>query len=217
MKISIKMKKIIVFGANGGTGKEVVKQALEMGYEVTAVVRNLNTFNQTHPFLNIIKGDVLQRENFEKKVIGKDAVISCIGSGSTKPTTIYSIGIENIITAMNATAVKRLMCISAGGLDVNPLNNFIMRILTKNILQRILKEPYNDMRLMEQEVRASELNYTIVRPPRLINKPLTGIYRAKLNDNLKNTGSLARTDLAHYIVHHLEDTNTFKSTAHLSY
>lgn len=211
------MKKIIVFGASGGTGLQIVKQALEAGYEVTAILPNPYALPLQHPNLKIIHGDVMQPETFKEAVKGNDAVISALGTGSIKPTTLYSAGVKNIIAEMEKNNVQRLLCISAGGLDVNPKNNFLIRLLTKLLLQRILKEPYKDMCLMEKEVEQTGLNYTIIRPPRLKDAQLTGKYRVKINDNLENTSSIARADLAHYIVHHIEDRQIFKSIVHVSY
>lgn len=189
------MKKIIVFGATGGTGKEVAKQALDEGYEVTAVVRNPSGFDLKHQHLRIIKGDVLQPSTFEREIAGKEAVVSCLGASSnTKPTTLYSEGVKNIISAMNTAKVKRIVCISAGALDTNEEMGFFIRLLTKIVLQPILKNLYSDMRLMEAKIENSALDWTIVRPPMLKNKPLTGKYRTAVNSHIKRPFSISRAD-----------------------
>lgn len=212
------MKKIIVFGATGGTGKEVVKQALEKGYEVTAIVRNLSAFDLLHPCLKTIKGDVLQSSTYEKEIKGKEAVISCIGTGtSTKPTIIYSEGIQNIISAMNKTEVKRLVCISAGALYTNKEMGFFIRALTTVVLQRILKAPYTDMRLMETKVENSNLDWTILRPARLTNKRMTGKYRVAIHSHIKRPFSIARTDLARYMLSSIENSKTFRTKIEIAY
>ena len=84
------MKKIVVFGASGSTGKLVVGQALEAGYQVAVVVRTPDAFKLRDRNLEIIKGDVLRPTTFENAVKGKDAVISCLGSNGKEPTTVYS-------------------------------------------------------------------------------------------------------------------------------
>jgi putative NADH-flavin reductase len=211
------MDKIVVFGAAGGTGIEIVKQALGAGYQVTAVVRSPEKFGLVHPNLLVRQGDVLLGGTFDNVVAGRDAVISAIGNRSTKPTKLYSEGLRNILDAMQRTKVQRLICISAGGLDVNPKCSFFVRVLTKYILQRILKEPYADLRLMEAVVRQSGVNYTIMRPSRLLDKPVTGQYRIGINDNISKPFSIARADVAHFIVHHIGDMGTFKSTTAISY
>lgn len=90
------MKKIIVFGANGKTGSEIVKQALAAEYHVTAIVRNPSAKAMSHPNLTIIKGDAMQIESFRSLIKGNSAVISALGSGNTKPTKLFSEGVGNI-------------------------------------------------------------------------------------------------------------------------
>ena len=211
------MKKIIVCGAAGGTGIEIVKQALYMGYLVTALVRYPEKISLVDPHLVVKQGDVTDVHSIGEAMKGQDAVISAIGNRSTKPTTLYSDGIGNILTAMRQNNLQRLICISAGGLDVNPKASFFVRLLTKYVLQRILKEPYADLRSMETLVRKSGTHYTIVRPSRLLDKPVTGEYRATINSDITKPFSIARADVAHFIVNHIGDDATFRSVVAISY
>jgi putative NADH-flavin reductase len=212
------MERLIIFGATGGTGQEVVKQALNNGYKVTIVVRRPLSFPLQHPQLKIVQGDVLQLSTFASDMQGKDAVISCLGVGkSRKPTTLYSEGIQNIIAAMEMAGVDRLLCISAGALYVNKQMGFFIRLLTKFVLQKILKEMYADMRLMEAIVEKSRLNWTIVRPPMLKDKPLTGIYRTAITTHIKSPFSIGRADLAHFMLSILGDSHAFATKVELSY
>ncbi|MDB5087525.1 MAG: family oxidoreductase [Mucilaginibacter sp.] len=212
------MERLIIFGATGGTGQEVVKQALNNGHKVTIVVRHPLSFPLQHPQLKIVQGDVLQLSTFAPEMQGKDAVISCLGVGRSRaPTVLYSAGIENIISAMEMAGVNRLVCISAGALYVNNQMGFFIRILTKFVLQKILKEMYADMRLMEAIVGKSKLNWTIVRPPMLKDKPFTGIYRTAITEHIKSPFSIGRADLAHFMLSILGDSHTFGTKAELSY
>lgn len=211
------MNKIIVFGASGATGSLFVKQALEAGYEITALVRNPAAFTLEHSNLVIIQGDVMEKETFAKAMEGKDAVISALGNRSTKPTTLYSTGMKNIIASMQENGVKRIICITAGALYTNPKMGFFIRLLTKVVLQRILKEPYADMRLMEKEIQQTNLDYTIMRPPMLKDKPMKAKYRTAVNGHITRPFSIARADVAHYMLNHLDDRQTFKSIVEVSY
>ncbi|MBS1690271.1 MAG: SDR family oxidoreductase [Bacteroidetes bacterium] len=211
------MEKLIVFGATGGTGQEVVKQALDRGHEVTIIVRNLQSFSMQHPHLKIFQGDVLQPSTFAHYMQGMDAVISCLGVGSRQPTTLYSTGITNIISAMEAAGVQRLICISAGALYVNKQMGFFISMLTKLVLQKILKNMYADMRLMEHIVEESKLNWTIVRPPMLKNKAFTGSYRTAITGHIKHPSSIARADLADFMLNILTNPKTFSTKAEISY
>ncbi len=91
------------------------------------------------------------------------------------------------------------------------------KFLIKNILQKIFKYLYADMLIMEKLLKTTTLNYTIVRPPWLRNSNFTGKYRIAINEHLANPTKISRADLADFIVNHLLDERTFKSTVELSY
>jgi len=211
------MKKIIVFGATGGTGKLVVEQALEAGYQVTVVVRNTDAVAARHKNLEIIKGDVFQPITFENTMNVKDAVVSCLGTHKRGPTTVYSKGVNNIIMAMQKAGANRIICISAAAVIVPPKSSFILKFVVKNILQRIFKYMYADMLLMEKLLAESELNWTVIRAPRLTNAKGKGKYRTDINDYLRNPSNISRADLADYIVNHLTDEKTFKAKIEICY
>lgn len=88
---------ILVFGGTGGTGKELIQQALRLGYDVTAVVRNPSSFPAQYRACKVVEGNVLEPSTFEDELIGQNAVVSCLGEGtSTKPTTVYSQGMRTL-------------------------------------------------------------------------------------------------------------------------
>jgi putative NADH-flavin reductase len=211
------MKNIIVFGASGGTGLEVVEQALEAGHHVTVLLRHPDKFSIRHEQLRVIQGDVLQPQTYENLFFGVDVVISCLGTRNREPTTVYSVGMMNILTGMQKVDVTRIICLSAGAVVVPPNATFVMKFVIKYILQRLFKYSYADMLKMETVLKHSELNWTVIRPPRLLNGDKTGIYRTIINDYLPNMSSLKRADLAHYIIHHLDDEKTFKNRVEISY
>ncbi|MFB0840621.1 NAD(P)-dependent oxidoreductase [Paenibacillus oleatilyticus] len=107
-----------MFGATGGTGRQVVIQALEEGHEVTAVVRRPETFDLRHDKLEVLKGDVLLPATFRQAMRGKDAALSALGVSHRNPTTVYSTGTVKIMEAMQAAGVRRLVCLSSAGLEV---------------------------------------------------------------------------------------------------
>jgi uncharacterized protein YbjT (DUF2867 family) len=109
--------------------------------------------------------------------------------------------------AMQLASVRRLICISAGGLDPGP---GIARWLAKTILWRLLRDSYIDMTRMEAEVKASDLDWTIVRAPMLTDKPRVGRYQIATNKHLSRGWSIPRADLADYIVTHLADPGSYR-------
>jgi len=211
------MKKIIVFGATGGTGKQFVEQALKARHWVTAVLRNPDALTLEDPQFKIIKGDVFQPATFENAVKVVDVIVSCLGAKAGQRTNVYSVGVSNIVSAMQKAGVSRIICISAGAVIVPPKSSFIMKFVVKNILQRIFKEMYADMLRMEKFLAESNLNWTVIRAPRLTNSKRRGKYRAVINDFLSNPYSISRADLADYIVTHLSDEKTFKARVEVSY
>nr|WP_294941751.1 SDR family oxidoreductase [uncultured Mucilaginibacter sp.] len=211
------MKKIVIFGASGGTGKQVVAMALQQGFEVTTIIRNPDAFYIQHPNLKIAKGDILAPSTFKNKLQGQDAVISCLGVPKIQETTLYSAGIRNIVQSMQEVGLDRILCISSGALDIPPGSSFIMRFLLKNVLQRIYKPIYTDMRLMEDTLKASGLNWTIVRAPKLTDGKNKGRNRNITGQPLKGIPQISRADLAGYLLEHLDDLSVFKQTVDVAY
>ena len=212
------MKSILIFGATGGSGRELVIQALERGFVVTVLVRNPAMFTLRHDALTILKGDVLQRSSFESELVGKAAVISCLGVGrDLKPTTVYSKGMENILAAMHEANVRRLICLSASALYPYKEMGIFIRLLAKLVVRRILKNPFADLRIMEKTVQASGVDWSIIRPPMLKDKPLTGKYRVTVGTHLARPFSISRADLAHYMLGIVNEPRTFRSIIDIAY
>lgn len=211
------MNKIIVFGATGGTGKQVVEQALQNGNHVIAIVRNYEVFNISHSNLKILKGDVLEPNTFQDEMKDIDTVISCLGIPKVQPTTLYSESMQNIINAMLKSSVNRIICISSGAIDIPPKSSFIMTFLLKNVLQRIYKPVYADMKLMENKLENSNLNYTIVRAPKLTDGKKTGKYREVTQQPLRKIPTIARADLADFMLKIINEPKSYQSIIEVAY
>jgi putative NADH-flavin reductase len=206
--------KLVVIGATGGSGSQIVAQALAAGHIVTAIVRRPAAITLQHPRLEVIRGDVFELATLAQPIRGQDAVVSALGVTTTGPTTLFSTGIANIMQAMQSAGVRRLMCVSASGLDPGP---GLLRWLARQVLWLMFKEAYTDMARMEAAVKASDLDWTIVRPPRLTNGPHTGQYPMAVNQHLARGWSISRADLADYIVTHLEDLQTYGAQVEVAY
>jgi putative NADH-flavin reductase len=206
--------KLVVFGATGGIGSQVIQQALEAGHEVTAVARHPSAITLQHERLNVIHGDVLKPDTIRESIAGKDAVVSALGARDLAPTTVYSEGVANIMQAMQAAHVRRILCISASGLDPAI---WWQRLAAKLVLWRILKNMYTDLVRMEREVKASDLDWTILRPPGFTNGPRTGRYQSVVNQQLSHGWHISRADIADYIVNHLNDAATYHGLVELAY
>jgi putative NADH-flavin reductase len=215
------MFQLLIIGANGGIGRQCVEQALAKGYQVTAIVRNPSKLPLKHPSLQIVRGDVMQSFHFSNHFKGKDAIISTIGVsggfGNDRPTTLYSQGALNIMTEMQQAGTRRVFFISASAVETSPLLPPFVRFISKYIVQKLLKHMYADLLLMEKEIKKTGLDWTILRPPRLTDRPATGQYRIAVNRFLKNGLKISRADVAHFILTHLQTTEMYQSTVEIAY
>ncbi|NUW32328.1 SDR family oxidoreductase [Nonomuraea sp. SMC257] len=204
--------RITVFGATGGTGWRVVGQALEAGHEVTAVVRDpaaLERHDLRGPRLTVVKADVMDPAAIRPAVAGHDAVVSAIGPRGRGPTTVCADATASIIEAMEAEEVRRLVVVSASGF-VREGDGPLTR-LVKPVLNRLLRHAFADMRRMEELVRASGLDWTIVRPPQLTEGPRTGSYRSAIDRNVRGGVRVSRADLADCVLRCLDERGPLHS------
>ena len=209
--------KIVVFGATGGTGIEIVQQALDKGHEVTAIARNPKAVKLTHAQLRVVSGDALTPDSFAEALKGQEAVFSAIGISSflesLKPMTFHRQTASNIVEQMKLANVKRLICITSVGVSNTPTAPCFYNWIIKPLLEN----KYEDMRHMEQIVNESDLKWTIVRPFRLTNGERTGKYRVAANAELENGSSLTRADVADFMLKQLETEEYLYKTPAIAY
>jgi putative NADH-flavin reductase len=208
---------ILVVGANGGIGRQSVEIALEAGHYVTALVRNPANLVITHAHLQIVTGDIRRPETFERYLENQDAVISAIGGKMNEPTTLYSDGIRLLLMAMKKKGIKRAFFISASAIEISPIQPFYIRVVTKYIVQKLFGPGYADQRIMEKLIKETETDWTIIRPPRLTDKPVSGHYRFAINRFLENCLSISRADVAHFMVNNINNEATYKATIEIAY
>ncbi|WP_431217703.1 NAD(P)-dependent oxidoreductase [Puia sp. P3] len=134
-----------------------------------------------------------------------------------KPTTLYSEGNASLVAAMQRTGAKRAFFISASAVEISPVLPFYVRFVAKYIIQKILRHMYADLRKMEATIKATELDWTIIRPPQLTDGPATGHYRSSINAFLKNALKISRADVAHYVIHNAFNEATFKGIVEIGY
>jgi putative NADH-flavin reductase len=201
--------KLTIFGATGGTGICLASQAVAAGHEVTAVVRDpARLAGPLSSRLRVVTADVLDPAAISPAVAGADAAISAIGPRGTGPTTISQDSVASIVAAMQETGVRRLMTVS-GSIVADEGEGILLRYLAKPIFRATaLRHVCADMRRAEAEVRASGLDWTIMRPPRLTDKPAAGSYRTAIDRNLAHGLTISRADLAACMLARLDDPAT---------
>lgn len=193
--------RLVVFGATGKTGQEIVKQALKQGYEVTAFVRDPAKVTLEHGDLKNITGDIFDITAVAQAIQGQDAVICALGTSELGKTTLRSEGTAIIIDAMNEKHVNRLVVVSAMGVAESWST---LSFVNKLFFATLLRSAQQDHEKQEVVVKESDLDWTIIRPSGLTDTPLTGSY--SIGENiLGKTSRIARADVAHAILIELDD------------
>ena len=211
---------ILVIGGNGGIGRQCVELGLSAGYLVTTILWNPSKLTLSHPNLDIVQGNVTKSATILKHLSNEDAIISAIGSGSIgndRPTTLYSQGAVTVLAEMKKTNARRIFFISSAAIEISPANSLFIRFMEKYVMGWLLKHMFEDIRRMEPIIKTSEADWTIIRPPFLTNGAQTGRYRYATNEFLPDCTKISRADLAHFIIHHIADPSTFRTTIEISY
>ncbi len=206
---------IVIFGATGGTGQEIVKQALEQGHTVTAFVRNPAKLEHKHTNLKIIQGDVLDYTSVEKALQGQDVVLCALGLPASNKSKGRAKGTKNIIQAMEKIGVKRFICQSSLGFgDSKDFLPFHFKYL---IVPFFLRHTFADHELQENHIKQSQLDWIIVRPVNLTNGERIGIYKHGFDANENIKLKISRADVADFMLKQLTSNTYLHKTLGLSY
>lgn len=207
--------RILVIGATGATGRQIVEQGLAQGHHVTALVRNPDKFDMQHNSLQVMKGDVLDPASL-LTMQEQDAVISSLGSKKIglEPVTLLSEGTKNLLQAMESRSVKRLICIT--GLGAGESKGHGGLLYDKLILPLILGRIYDDKDRQEAVIRQSNLDWTIIRPAVLTNDPPKGNYRVLRDLTGFTAGKISRADVAAFVLKQLTDDRYLRQTPLIS-
>jgi putative NADH-flavin reductase len=213
--------KLTIFAATGAIGQQVLEQAVDAGHDVTAVVRNPKRL--TRP-VRVVTADLAAATAaaLEPAVEGADAVLSGLGPRSKSDAGVASRGTRAIVAAMQATGARRIVVVSAAPIGTvpspgrpkppkdDPGDGFFMRNLFSHVAKTAFRGMYADLALMEDTIRESGLEWTIVRPPKLTDKPLTRTYRTADGQNVRGGWSVSRADVADLMLRVLEQPETVK-------
>lgn len=193
---------IAVFGATGGTGQQVVQQALAAGHSVSALVRDPSRLAAQDERLTVVEGDVLDRAKVDETVSGADVVIVSLGNTSNNPDYIVSRGTEVIVEAMTAAGIPmRLIVVSSLGVGESRDQ---VPFAFKMLMNTVLKKAMDDKERQEALVKASGFDWIIVRPGGLTNGPATGSYKSGVDVRL-TAGQVSRADVAAFALQQLDD------------
>ena len=216
--------KLAVIAATGGVGEQLLRQALGAGHDVTAVVRNPAKLPAALREARVVTADLAgpQPGVLEAAIAGTDAVLSGLGPASNSSAGIATRGTQAVAAAMDATGVKRLVVISAAPVGTvtsagrpappkhDPGDGFFMRNLGTRFVRAAFGKVYADLAAMEDLLRDSDLDWTVIRPPYLTSKPLTGHYRTATGQNVRGGWSVPRADVAHLMLAVLDRPETVR-------
>lgn len=208
--------KVIVFGATGTVGKLAVEEALIAGHEVTAFARSPEKLELTSPKLRRVSGDAMEQADVDAAIKGQEVVIVALGSGKSRKSLIRSGGTRNVIAAMKAHGVKRLICQSTLGAHESwsNLSFFWKRIMFGALLRPVFK----DHELQEDLVRASGLDWTIVRPSAFTDGPAKGGFKIGFDPKERNlTLKISRADIAAFLSRQIVDHTFLHRAVGISY
>ncbi len=202
--------KLTVFGATGRIGGHVVTQALDLGHTVTAVVRESSQVNLEHAGLEVVRVPGLSDpEPLLAALHGSDAAISGVGPRARKDAGIAASTTRGILAALDAAGVRRFVAVSAAPVGPSPDGEgFLTRTVMYPLIKSLLRKVYADLAEMEDDIRRSGLDWTVLRPPRLTDEPVSGHYRTAIDANVPRGRIVSRADVAHLMLAVLNDRAT---------
>lgn len=209
------MKRVLIFGATGSTGRHLVDQSLDKGYIVKAFVRDPDKMKIAHPNIEIFKGDVLNIENVKEAMDDQEVILCSLGMPASDSSGLRTKGTANIIHAMNQKMIKRLICqTSLGYGDSENILPWHMKYL---IVPLLLKNAFKDHQLQEEKIISSNVDWTIVRPGNLTNGKKTKNYKHGFSSSEKVKLKISRADVAHFMLQQIESDKYMHRKVALSY
>ena len=192
--------RLLILGATGPTGRNLVDQALGAGNDVTALVRDPTRLTLVHPRLTIVVGDATDPRSLDATVRGKEAVLSALGAGNSLRSDIVHRAVTALIPAMRSHALKRIVFLSAFGVGESVHQaSLLQRIAYRTLLRHI----FADKAKADAMLRASGLDWTLVYPTLLTNGEREGRYRVGERLAMRGMASISRADVAEFMLSQL--------------
>lgn len=205
---------VLIIGATGPTGRELTARALEDKHHVRVLARNPERVSIWSPRLEIVQGDVREWKDVARAMRNVQAVLSSLGTGTNlSPTTIFSDGAGAILWGMAEAGVRRLVSVTSGGTIDDPDEPFLFRKFGRYALRHILA----DQRKAEERIRASDSEWTIVRPPRLLDGPARGRYEEAAEKPAGEKYEITRADLADFMVREMSAKKYLRQAVGIGY
>ena len=209
-------QRLLLLGATGSVGRTILQQALNAGHRVTAFCRAASRIEMEHPRLRVVAGNVFEPQDVGDAVAGHDAVLVALGGGVLDRSGVRHLGTANVIAGMRKHGVHRLLCVSILG-NAESWNNlpWSYKVFVKPL---VLRRAYADHALQEKAIRASDLDWTIVRPPSFTDGPATGAYQHGFAHTARALRlRISRADLAGFMLGELRERQYIRACPGISY
>lgn len=204
--------RLAVFGGSRGVGRQVIEQALAAGHEVRALLRAPDAFDLAHAQLTIVPGNVLEAADVAACIAGAEAVVCSLGNTKNNPAGVVTTGTKQIISAMQAAEVRRLVVVTSIGVgDSADQVPMAFKLLMKTVLKGVME----DKEGQETAVKASNLDWIIIRPGGLTDGPRTGSYKAGMDKSIR-AGQVSRADVAEFVLKQLTEDTYLRQTPAIS-
>jgi putative NADH-flavin reductase len=209
------MAELLIIGASRGIGLETVRAALRAGHRVHALARSAASMPIQDTNLVKVSGDALDRDTIRDALQDVDVVIQTLGVNFApklifEGTTLFSDSTRILVDAMKVAGVKRLIAVTGlGAGDSRGHGGFIYDAV---VFPLLLKRVYDDKDVQEWIIRSSGLDWTIVRPGLLKNRPATGRYRVLTASKDWQFGAISRSDVAEFLVQQINDRTLVGTT-----
>lgn len=209
--------KVTIFGATGGIGSAAYREAVRRGHEVTAVVRNAGGLpGDLRGRDDVLVANVMDPAAVEAAVEGSDAVLSCLGTRNGRAaTTVHTDSATSIIKGMRAAGARRLLTVSAAAPYPDPGDDLLGGRVVKPLISALLARPFEDLLRADALIEEADgIDWTIVRPPRLLDGPSAGSYRVGLDRAPSKARQIRRADVAAAMLDLADDP---KSIGHVAW
>jgi putative NADH-flavin reductase len=207
--------KVTVIGATGRTGRRLVLQALGAGHDVAAFTRHPAQFEIEHPRVEVVQGDVQNRDEVEEAVRGRDGVLSGLGPTPSSADDVMTTGARHIVEAMEKHGVDRLIWLTGAGISAEGDERSLLRDAIQGMIKLFSPGVLEDSARAFDLIIESDLDWTVVRVPRLKEGPAQGGYRATFKP--PGPQALSRADVAAFMVEQLEDDAYVRQAPMLTY
>lgn len=210
-------KTVSIFGASGRVGKEAVKLALLQGYKVKAHCRLHSKCDLKHDYLTVLKGEITNYELVKDIVAGSDTVLITLGQRKPYKDIFCSEATSLITKAMEETGVKRVVLLTGAMIGESDANLTVPFRMLKKVMNRRLPEIFKDRAGQEEEVKKDSLEWTIVKPPRLIENGERRIFIYSETLKMGLASSIGFDDLAEFLVEQIASKDYLQKSVYVKY